>query len=418
MKINFNALPFVMFAFGLAACGTGGVKTENPPRPSPYQEDVAFLKKYGDVVELTDTKKRSSIAVMPGLQGRVMTSTGGAPDNSSFGWIHKAFFESGDTSSHMNAFGGEERFWIGPEGGQFSIFFKKDSAFTFDHWHTPKLIDLDAFDVVSNTGQSVTFSKTAELENYSGTKFNIRITRQIKVLDATEAFQQLGVAEQANVVSTAYKTVNEIENTGKVAWSKKTGLLSIWLLGMFNPSSSLTMVIPYNEGAVETLGPIVNDNYFGKVPADRLKVGKGVLFFRGDGGYRSKIGLNPLRGKGVMGSYDSGSKTLTIVKYTVGEPSDVYVNSKWEIQSEPFKGDVVNAYNDGPPAPGEKPMGPFYELESSSPARALKPGERITHSQTTFHFQGDEKAIGALATKVLGVSLEEIITMFAVTKTP
>jgi hypothetical protein len=416
ITMNFNTLFLLMFAFGLAACGTGAVKTENPAGSSPYHEDVAFQKKYGEVIELSDAGKKSRVAVMPGLQGRVMTSTAGAPDNSSFGWIHKAFFESGDTSVHMNAFGGEERFWIGPEGGQFSIFFKKDSAFTFDHWHTPRLIDLEAYDVVNNTGKSVTFSKTAELENYSGTRFSIKINRQITVLDPTEAFQQLGVAEDANVISVAYQTVNEIENTGDIAWSKKTGLLSIWLLGMFNPSASLTMVIPYNEGQAATFGPVVNDNYFGKVPADRLKVGKGVLYFRGDGEYRSKIGLNPLRGKGVMGSYDQGSKTLTIVKYTAGEPSDVYVNSKWEIQSEPFKGDVVNAYNDGPPAPGEKPMGPFYELESSSPARELKPGERITQSQTTFHFQGDEKAIDALAIKVLGVSLAEITSVFVASK--
>lgn len=96
----------------------------------------------------------------------------------------------------------------------------------------------------------------------------------------------------------------------------------------------------------------------------------------------------------------------------MGEPADEYVNSKWEIQSEPFKGDVLNAYNDGPPEPGVKPMGPFYELESSSPAKALKPGETLTHTQTTFHFQGGEKAIDRLALKTLGVSIAEIASAF------
>jgi hypothetical protein len=30
-----------------------------------------------------------------------------------------------------------------------------------------------------------------------------------------------------------------------------------------------------------------------------------------------------------------------------------YVNSMWEDQKEPFSGDVVNSYNDGPTATGK-----------------------------------------------------------------
>jgi hypothetical protein len=32
---------------------------------------------------------------------------------------------------HINVFGGEDRFWLGPEGGQFSIFFAKDGVVYF-----------------------------------------------------------------------------------------------------------------------------------------------------------------------------------------------------------------------------------------------------------------------------------------------
>lgn len=401
-----------MFMFCLTACGPGEEKTESPRVESMYDDDVTFLKKYSEVVELTDSAMKSRIAVMPGLQARVMTSTGGPPENLSYGWINRELFESGDTSIHMNAFGGEERFWLGPEGGQFSIFFQKDNAFTFENWRTPRLIDLDAYELITKTSHAAKFSKNAALVNYSGTQFNIKITREIKVLDRAGAYQQLGVEADTTLVSVAYQTINTVENTGDIAWSKKTGLLSIWLLGMFNPSPDLTMVIPYMEGAVDSLGPIVNDDYFGKVPAARLKVGKGIIYFKGDGTYRSKIGLSPARAKAVMGSYDAASKTLTIIRYSKGDPTDDYVNSKWEIQDEPYKGDVVNAYNDGPPEPGLKPMGPFYELESSSPAKELKPGENITHTQTTFHFQGEEKALDHLAVQILGVSIAEINSAF------
>ena len=412
MKRVFYFSIFLMFLFALAACDSKKKEADHETPPSPYSDDVAFLKKYSEVIELTDDESKSRIAVLPGLQARVMTSTAGAPGYTSYGWINRDLFISGDTSVHMNAFGGEERFWIGPEGGQFSIYFEKDSPFDFENWHTPRVIDLEAYQVVSQTKHAASFSKTATLKNYSGTVFNITIHREIKILNPADAFSDLLISADSSLISVAYQSVNRIANSGKDAWNKNTGLLSIWLLGMFNPSQNLTMVVPFKEGADPALGPIVNDDYFGKVPADRLKVGNGVLFFKGDGAYRSKIGLSPLRAKGIMGSYDPVSKTLTIVKYSEGNPDDVYVNSKWEIQQEPFKGDVVNAYNDGPPSPGAKPMGPFYELESSSPGRELKPGESITHTQTTFHFQGEESSLNRLATETLGVSLKEISEAF------
>jgi hypothetical protein len=57
-------------------------------------------------------------------------------------------------------------------------------------------------------------------------------------------------------------------------------------------------------------------------------------------------------------------------------------------------------------------MGPFYELETSSPAEALKPGESITHSQITIHLTGNKNLLTKAAIKSLGVSLEEIETVF------
>ena len=73
------------------------------------------------------------------------------------------------------------------------------------------------------------------------------------------------------------------------------------------------------------------------------------------------------------------------MQYTNREGATDYVYSMWELQDEPFKGDVVISYNDGPPSPGAKPLGPFYELESSSPVLALKPGESAKHIHRTLH---------------------------------
>jgi hypothetical protein len=57
-------------------------------------------------------------------------------------------------------------------------------------------------------------------------------------------------------------------------------------------------------------------------------------------------------------------------------------------------------------------MGPFYELETSSPAADLKPGESLSHIQYTLHLKGDVQNLDKVAQKVLGVSLEEISGAF------
>ena len=86
-----------------------------------YNRD--FLKKYVQVIELKNG--RSAVALIPAWQGRVMTSTSEGDAGLSFGWINSELIASGEVLKHINPFGGEERLWLGPEGGQFSIFFTK-----------------------------------------------------------------------------------------------------------------------------------------------------------------------------------------------------------------------------------------------------------------------------------------------------
>jgi hypothetical protein len=80
----------------------------------------------------------------------------------------------------------------------------------------------------------------------------------------------------------------------------------------------------------------------------------------------------------------------------------------WEIQKEPYGGDVVNSYNDGPTEPGKASLGGFYEIESSSPAAPLAPGGKLTHVHQTFHFTGPREALDPITKKVLGVSLADL----------
>jgi len=397
----------MVVVLGVAACA--GCATTTPgPAEQTFGGDVTFLRKHTDVVVLGDTSGMSQIAVLPKMQGRVMTSTAEGPMGYSFGWINRELVAAGKPVEHINVYGGEDRFWIGPEGGQFSVFFKKGVPFDLDHWFTPAAVDTEPWDLVSQSPTSAMLRKTMHLQNYSDTAFDVRVDREVRVLDRRTALRMLNTKVGSKVGIVAYESNNRMTNVGKEEWSRKTGLLSIWILGMFTPSPQTTVVVPFIPGPEDQLGPIVNDAYFGKVPASRLVVKDGVMFFSGDGQYRSKIGLSPKRAKNVLGSYDAANKALTVVQYNKPRNLADYVNSMWQIQDEPYRGDTVNSYNDGPPAPGAKPMGPFYELETSSPAAALAPDQSILHTHRTFHFRGPEAQLDAIAQATLGVTIEEI----------
>ena len=80
----------------------------------------------------------------------------------------------GDESSKMNtSVGGQERFRLGPEGGQFALFFKPGTKFEFSDWATPAPIDTEPFELVEQTQSEAEFSRDCELTNYSGTKFKM-----------------------------------------------------------------------------------------------------------------------------------------------------------------------------------------------------------------------------------------------------
>lgn len=384
-----------------------------PALAADFGDDLAFLKNHTAVVVLSDPAGKAQVAVVPAWQGRVMTSTAGGLRGTSYGWVNRDLISSGEIRQHFNPLGGEDRFWLGPEGGQFSIFFAKGAAFDLAHWFTPAAVDTEAYAIVSQTADRVVYRHLIDLTNYSGTRLQVEVTREVRLLGAADALAAHQLTLPAGVSAVAFESVNTIKNTGASGWSKDSGLLSIWILGMFNASPAATVVVPFAPGPEATLGPRVNDTYFGKVPADRLVVKDAVAFFRGDANYRSKIGFPPRRAPSLLGSYDAASHTLTLISFTKPAGATDYVNSMWEIQKQPFAGDVVNSYNDGPPAPGARQLGHFFELETSSPALALAPGTSATHTHQTIHLQGDDAKLDALARAALGVGLAEITGAFA-----
>lgn len=394
----------------VAACGLiCSCAQKNSYQMGDYGYDAEFFKKNNvEFLELKSEDGQSKVLIVPAYQGRVMTSTAAGDKGVSFGWINYKLVESGQVSPQFNPLGGEERFWIGPEGGPNSIYFKKGDEQVYANWVVPDAIDRDTYEIVAQDGKSVRFAKDATFTTATGKEFKMGIDRTISLLSKADvqALLNVEIADDLNFI--AYQTDNSITNKGDSTWSKTYGAPSIWLLGMFNPTPTTTVFIPYNT---DVEGKIVNDEYFGKVPADRLIADDGTLFFKIDGKYRSKIGVPAGRAKELCGSYDSDKKVLTLVWCSLPADDQLYVNGQWGPQDDPFAGDVINAYNDGPVEDGSI-MGPFYEIESSSPAAFLAPGESMRHIQRVMHIQGNEQELAQIVNTLFNLDLNTIATKF------
>src|SRR5262249_35495003 len=102
-----------LVCLALAECSPAA-RPATPP-PAGFASDIAFLRQHTNLVLLEDPSRSAQVAVAPAYQARVMTSTPGGNDAPSFGWIGRAAIASGKRQPHMNVFGGEDRFWLGPE---------------------------------------------------------------------------------------------------------------------------------------------------------------------------------------------------------------------------------------------------------------------------------------------------------------
>lgn len=398
-----------------AACKNKSQKTTDMTynyEKGTYGFDVEFFKNLNiNTIELKDSGSDACVLVIPAYQGRVMTSSSDGYEGQGYGWINYDLIQSGEVRPQFNPYGGEERLWLGPEGGKFSVYFPSNAEQEFANWKVPEEIDTKPFDIVSQKSNEVIFTKQFSLVNYSGTQMDIGIDRKVKILSKDETQAALGFPIDPQIKFVSYQSENTLTNKGAREWTAGSGVLSIWMLSMFRPSPEGVVFIPFKEGSEKELGKKVNDDYFGKIPEDRLKVLDDMLFFKIDGKFRSKIGISPLRSLPWCGSYDAGSNVLTVLWYSAPDKPKQYVNSKWGQQDDPLKGDVINSYNDGPVEDGSI-MGPFYEIESSSPAAFLDAGKSLSHTQRIFHFVGTEEQLNPITEKLFGISIDAIKNAF------
>jgi hypothetical protein len=398
-----------VYLFLTAACHhLSGDKQSNdqPPvfKKGEFGYDLQFLKKQ-DTTLIVLVSGNSRVIISPKYQAKVFTSTANGDQGLSFGWInYKAF---GNEDAHMNAYGGENRLWLGPEGGKFSLFFRPGTKMTFDNWKTPAPFDTENWNVNATDSHMVTMSKEMELLNYAGTQLKLKVVRTISILSREQVFRLAGINEpDSSLYAVGYETNNALTNRGEQEWTKVSGMPCIWILDMFKPSPATIIVVPFKKTNIADFKKVATTNYFGAIPNERLKHNDSVLFFRADGKSRGKLGISANGARESAGSYDAENKVLTIISFKVSGKNR-YLNQEWNITKPSFQGDAVNAYNDGPLSDGAQ-MGPFYEIESVSQAAFIKPGESIYHPHTVMHFSGNEEALDKIATRILGAGLEKI----------
>src|SRR3569833_990617 len=165
---------------------------ESPYAKGTFGYDLDFLKKKDSVIVLNSKDGKGEIIISPKYQAKVFTSTADGASGKSFGWINYKTFDQEKLDEHMNAYGGEDRLWLGPEGGKFSHFFKPGTNMDLANWHTPAAVDNEAWKLVSNTDKKASLSKTATLLNYAGTTLNLQIFRVFVLLVAVVVFFLLG----------------------------------------------------------------------------------------------------------------------------------------------------------------------------------------------------------------------------------
>ena len=242
-------------------------------------------------------------------QGKVLTTTAG--QGHSFGYLNRGAFAKTDPDANINGYGGESRFWVGPEAGEASIFFAPGAPLEDEYWDTPDAIDLEAWEKLDQTPLSVRFGKSMRVENRLGTTFDLQLQREVQLVSPGAS----GTLPEG-VSAVAYLLSDRITNVGTETWTPATGTVCTWNLGMLPASDSVVVVAPIvSADTANARGAIHAREYFGEVPAERMSTlffsdgarrggQTGAVLFRGDGRERGKFGLPNAISNGQIGAVD------------------------------------------------------------------------------------------------------------------
>lgn len=364
--------------------------------------------RYGNVLELIQDRTQlyelrtnngnSRVLVSPEYQGKVLTSSNKGLQGESFGWLNWNAL----SQDHLSGaeLGGEDRLWIGPLGSQFSFFYQHITPLSEDNWKVPVSMNAEPYKLLSYDSVKITMEKDMKLTNFIGTKFNLSVNRQIEIYSKLSIEKNLSIKLSDEIDYVAYQSSHRLVNKGN-AIQNETGLVSLWSAGMFEGSAKGVVIIPLQK--VVTKQAIFE--YMGNLDSSRFEIIDDVILFKADGKYRSKLGIPPHIAKSVYGCYRPELNTLTIIQYALPKGDSLYFNSEVSVQENPYMGEAIPIYNNGPMDYLPTDETSFFELESTSAMKELQTGDTLSHYHRIYHFTASYTKLDELAIEILGISL-------------
>jgi len=360
---------------------------------------------------LEGTRGDRKVVCAPGLVGRVMSSTFDARNGQALGWIGTKAIQDGAVDPTFNNFGGEERLWFGPEGGQFGLHFAGWPQ-NMTNYRVPPCASSLAYQVtaISQDRSFLVMEADVSMTNLAHTTFKLHVKRIIHVL--TTCPYLLDCENRTEAIGFQSETL--VTNISDKMIEPESGLICCWTLGQFPNANGRVVAVPFQTGNVTQLGEPVRFDYCkdlcvgGLFPSERWRLGRNHALFLSDGKCRTKIAVSPLRATGRLGSVDFDAGELLINDFDVF-PELPYAASYWKHLSseEILDGEALSCYIDGPDENGGR-AGDCYELETLSPALSLRPGDTFLHRNRVTHIRGPRKSIEAIALRFLHTNIAEV----------
>ena len=119
------------------------------------------------------------MAICPAWQGRVMTSTCSGPSGPRVsGSCYRDFIDAGKDDPHFNNYGGEDRFWLSPEGGRF-VFRSRLGRSRRSTIGSRRRHSIGPFEVVpQGDAAQCRLTKRMKLKNAAATEFDLTVAQR------------------------------------------------------------------------------------------------------------------------------------------------------------------------------------------------------------------------------------------------
>jgi hypothetical protein len=373
-----------------------------------FADVIALLRDTNnETVILQGPQNNHRLVVAPQLVGRVMASTMTGDQGTIQGWVNQSALEAGAVDPVFNNYGGEERFWLGPDGTSQGLFFRK-KPFTWDNFYVPEPMSAQLFETIALAPDhhSITMQARWKLSNLMGAKFHFEITRTITILDACPYANGLG--DKINYIG--FQSDNLVRNVSSSPITPDTGAVSMWLLGNFMQHRRNILILPLTPSPISPALSPIRDEYFrffcagGKLPENRLQNSAGFSLIKADGAFGAKFGIAKTGLIDRLGAIDLDADELIIIDYDFYPDMD-YLTNYWREADNLLDGDAANISIAGPPS--SHPVIPEslgYELETLSPGLFLAPGQSFHFRNRTFRFSGPQNAIDLVCHRHLHAS--------------